>query len=250
MKNEQGLGNLLFQDGSTMPQVARRILLLLLPAVILFAFGFILYFDPSLIGESTEKGGSIPLILLIATPLYSIMVLFIVKGFRAVIYEHGFSVKHGRKTMHWYYNQVRNITLSTTPIVALTIESSSGKRLSLFGAFTPNLRQFAEYLDSVYSNYKIRTITPQTMHHANISFGKLLDLADGCFVFKKGKAVIPLSAVYKIEIEEEGMLDVYTAPEVKIYIEGGKRVLAIPLSHMANMNIFRQISHMLPNYRQ
>ena len=241
MQEESKFGKQVFQDGSKTSQVAVRKCLYLLPAVFLFALSLIMRLHPAMIGESTESSGMITVILLVAAPLYALMILSIVKGFSATIYEQGFVLKRGSKVTELAFAEVKGISLANK---TLTIQGLDGKNIVLAGMFTPNMKQFAEEFETAYTKSSLYDITQESLYQTNISFGKHLELVNGVFIYK-GKEAVTLDDVYGIEVDEETLLRAAAQEAAFIRLKGqiGNDLLTVPLMYVQNLDILRRIIH-------
>jgi hypothetical protein len=241
MRNELRFGKLLFQDGSKPSQVTKRRFLYLIPAVFLFVIGFILLTDPALLDENPEDARIPSYVMLFSSAFYFFLIFFIVKGYYGAIYEHGFVIKHGSKTIARSFDELKELYSFKKSIV---IVECTGKSNGMFSYFVPNLQQFTEELASAHAKYWIRTLSPENLNKVEISFGTQLKLANGIFIYKKGKKTVPLNDVYYIEIIEQSP----GSPETELAMfKGidGEDLLIAPTAYMINMEVFNHIAYMI-----
>ena len=240
MLEEEKFGKLLFQSGSRTSQVALRRLICLIPFLIVFALGLVLFIDPDIIGEEPGDSGSMPVIIMVASVLYVPVLLLSVKGYHAAIYERGFVVRHGSKVTEAAFTDITGINTSESMIKSIRINLSGGKIINMVGIFVPNLQQFIEEFTSAYTKTKMSEFTPEMLRTKTISFGNLLRLENGNFIADKGKIVVPLGDVYNIEIKDEG-IDSY----VHLKGAGGEDLIIVPFGYLQDFDLLRRIIHLI-----
>lgn len=245
MEKENLYGKHIYQNKPKKSKTIIRIILILIPVFILVPVGILGIINPEAMDISPDS--NLPHLLIGLSAFLVVLIIVTRKNFSPYeinIFENGIILSRNSKTIEFHFKDLDGVSYYVTKhqlnglvnvasTQDLTIFPSQGKPIILMGQNTQKLKETAEGLNAIYTNYVINNLNKENIKNQTIKFGKYLVLNNGNFIYKKGKKEIP-------EIPLESVSEIEGNDGV-ITLKGKSDKISILISESMNLDILYHI---------